>query len=594
MRSGPLMLRLTLALMLVTSVVGSQQPDSLRLSQMQARAVPREVIEELARIYNAPGTLRVGGSYNIESSRVVDSDVAVLDGPLTIAGHVRGRVVAINGSVFLEPGARINGDVLVVGGRLEGREEANVQGDIRVYASSVAYQREGTVLVVREYSDELDDADVRWWRSRERWSTRGWSDIRLLSARTYNRVEGLPMLIGPSVGRDLGWGRVRLDALGIVRTVGNLDRAEHTFGHNVKLEFELGGNSGLRFGGRLFDRVDPVEDWHLTDSEVGLATFFLHRDYRDYFNRHGGSMYAGLYLTPAADITVSFSDQRWAARDARDPFTLFRNSDGWRENPAMDDGSLHVLSGTLRFDTRNDEDDPWSGWYVTADVEQGHGTLVTLGPTSVATRSVTPGPVDYTRGFLDIRRYNRLSPDGQLNLRVVLGGWLSGDPLPLQRRVSVGGPGSLPGYDFRRVSDATDVLTCSTIDPALPGGAMSRAILGAPAQCDRVTLAQIEFRGDLSLDPFGMFDDDWRPWRPGYGRGAQWVLFADAGRGWLVTAASDVADLTYPKNKLPKASTFRTDVGIGLMFENVGFYVAKALAGKDAPVNFFVRLKPRI
>jgi hypothetical protein len=115
-----------------------------------------------------------------------------------------------------------------------------------------------------------------------------------------------------------------------------------------------------------------------------------------------------------------------------------------------------------------------------------------------------------------------------------------------------------------------------------------------PAQCDRIALAQVEFRGDLSFDPFGMFDDDWRPFRPGYGRGAQWVLFADAGRGWLVTHASDVADLTYAKGKLPKASTFRTDIGIGLMFENLGFYLAKALSGKDAPVNFFVRLKPRI
>lgn len=594
MRSGLLTLGLLLTSVVATNVVAAQRPDSLRVSQLQARSVPREVIEELARIYNAPGTLRVGGSYDIESGRVVDSDVAVLDGPLSIAGHVRGRVVAINGSVFLEPGSRVERDILIVGGRLEGRERATVQGDIRVYASSVSYQREGTVLVLRERDDESDDVDVRWWRSRERWSTRGWSDLRLLSARTYNRVEGLPVLIGPSLGRDLGWGRVRLDALGIVRTVGNFERAEHTFGHNVKLEFELGEDSGLRFGGRLFDVVDAVEDWQLSDTEVGLATFFLHRDYRDYFNRHGGAVYAGLYLTRSADLTLSFSDQSWASRGSRDPFTLFRNSDGWRANPTTDDAKLHIVSGTLRIDTRNDEDDPWSGWYVTADVEQGRGELRTLGPTSFFTRSVTPGPVDYTRGVLDIRRYNRLSPDGQLNMRVVLGGWLNGDPLPLQRRLSLGGLGSLPGYDFRRALDGTtDVLTCSSADPALPGSPAA-AIPGMPAQCDRIALAQIEFRGDLDLDPFGIFDDDWRPWKRGYGRGAQWVLFADAGRGWLVTPAADVENLTYDKGKLPKGGTFRTDVGIGLLLDNVGFYVAKALSGKDQPVNFFVRLKPRI
>lgn len=592
MRTGFVLMRCAFALAALTSVVAAQRPDTVRVSRLEARSIPLEVIDDVARIYNAPGTLRVGGSYDVEAGRVVDSDIAVLDGPITIGGHVRGRVVAINGSVFLEPGARIDRDITILGGRIEGREGATVQGDIRVYAASVSYMREGTVLVVREGTEKEDEADVRWWRNRERWSARGWSDLRLLSARTYNRVEGLPILIGPSLGRDLGWGRVRLDALGVVRTVGNFDRAENTFGHNVKLEFELGGRSGLRLGGRLFDVIDPVEEWHLTDGEVGLATFLLHRDYRDYFSRHGAAAYAGVYLTRAADLMVSFSDQRWAARDARDPFTLFRNSSGWRPNPMMDDGKLHILSGTLRFDTRNDDVDPWSGWYVTADLEHGHGELTTLGPTSFVTRSVTPGATDYRRGFLDIRRYNRLSPDGQLNLRLVLGGWLGGDPLPLQRRVSVGGPGTLPGYDFRRSPGGTDVLTCSTVDPALPGG-LPGMPLGFPAQCDRVALAQVEFRGDLRLDPFGVFDDDWRPWRYGYGRGAQWVLFADAGRGWLVTHGADFTDLTYPKGKFPNARTFRTDIGIGLVLDDVGFYAAKALSNKGAPVNFFIRLKPR-
>ena len=591
MLSG-LTLRLALCLATLSPVVGAQQSDSLRLSRVQARAIPREVIEELARVYNASGTLRVSGSYDIERGRVVDSDVAVLDGPLTVGGHVRGRIVAINSSVFLEPDARVDRDILVVGGRLERREGAAVHGDVRVYAASVAYQREGTVLVVRE-TEEADNADVRWWRSRERWSARGWTDLRLLSARTYNRVEGLPVLVGPSIGRDLGWGRLRLDALGIVRTVGNLDRAEHTFGHNVKMEFELGDESGLRFGGKLFDMIDPVEDWQLSDGEVGLSTFFLHRDYRDYFGRHGAAVYAGLYLTRATDFIVSFSDQRWAARSTRDPFTLFRNSNDWRPNPAMDDGSLHVLSGTFRFDTRNDEDDPWSGWFITANLEQGHGTLTTIAPTSFFTRNVAPGATDYRRGFIDMRRYNRLSPDGQLNMRVVLGGWLGGDPLPLQRRMSVGGPGSMPGFDFRREPEGRDVLTCSSIDPTLPGGTVT-AVSGLPAQCDRIAMGQIEFRGDLRLDPFGIFDDDWRPWRHGYGNGAQWVVFADAGRGWLVTPRADLSDLTYSKDKFPKARTFRTDIGLGLVLDNVGFYVAKALSSKDAPLNFFVRLKPRI
>jgi hypothetical protein len=55
-------------------------------------------------------------------------------------------------------------------------------------------------------------------------------------------------------------------------------------------------------------------------------------------------------------------------------------------------------------------------------------------------RDINPtGRTTYDRVFLDVRRYNRVSAEGQLNLRVVAGGWLSGDELPLQRRFSLVG-----------------------------------------------------------------------------------------------------------------------------------------------------------
>src|SRR5205085_1039193 len=105
--------------------------------------------------------------------------------------------------------------------------------------------------------------------------------------------------------------------------------------------------------------------------------------------------------------------------------------------------------------------------------------------------------VTYTRGFLDLRRYNRLSPQGQVNIRLVTGGWLNGDALPLQRRLSVEGPGATPGFDFRSPRGGVDVGTCGS------GGSLA----GTPAQCERIALAQIEYRGDLAFDFNGNWDD---------------------------------------------------------------------------------------
>ena len=50
---------------------------------------------------------------------------------------------------------------------------------------------------------------------------------------------------------------------------------------------------------------------------------------------------------------------------------------------------------------------------------------------------------------LDPVSLERLTPELRVNARLRAVGWLGGDRLPVQRRVSLGGTDLLPGYDFR-------------------------------------------------------------------------------------------------------------------------------------------------
>jgi outer membrane protein assembly factor BamA len=249
-------------------------------------------------------------------------------------------------------------------------------------------------------------------------------------------------------------------------------------------------------------------------------------------------------------------------------------------NPSVDEGVFHVADLALAWDTRTDPLDPWSGWLINADVEHGRGTIETAASSTDPRTFGRTGRTLYTRGFFDVRRYNRLGPGSQLNMRVVVGGWLDGDRLPLERRFSVDGPGVLPGFDFRGLRNGRDVGTC-TSGLGVPGG---------PAECERIALGQIEYRGDLHVGFTDNLEDYLRQYLSAHG-GVAWVLFADAGRGWLVGPKD--GGLSYPSGTLPPVSTFRSDLGIGIDFAGIGIYAAKSVSTPSEPVNFFVRLRHR-
>ncbi len=578
------------ALVACTALCVAAATSRAQVADNRRGALPAAKAAEIARLFNGSAALRATGEATVTAGQTIAGDVAILTGPFTLAGRVAGRVLVINGDVALRDGAAIDGDLIVVGGSVTGQERAIIGGEVQRYVQALRYHIDGDHIVpdaagAVEADDRSDrDAESReeGWLHRLRRHRETGTLTPLVYAGSYNRVEGMPIAIGPSFRARNEWSRIRVDALGVVRTVDNFRWDAENLGHDVNAKVQVGRERLLTVGGRLYDIVDPTERWQLRDGEVGLANFFFHRDYRDYYNRHGGSGFVTIANGHGVDLTLDLADEVWGDRRDHSPWTLFSSDATWRVNPMMDQGRFHIGTATMTIDTRSDADNPRTGWLVVADVERGTSAAVTLAPTSPLARdnSALAAPVRYTRGMLDLRRYNRLSPIGQLNVRLVLGGWLGGDELPLQRRFSLGGAGTLPGFDFRRVpSGKADVFQCGA----------GAAIPGVPAQCERVALAQVEYRGNLALNLHGhgdlddfLFDVD---------RGAQWVLFGDMGRGWLVGPRAGT--IRYEGGTLPPLNTFEGDAGVGLDFNFIGFFVAKSVSQLKQPVNFFVRLKHR-
>jgi len=548
-------------------------PDAPPTDTLLRGGPPPAVVAELIRMFNDSGTTRVEGDLTLPPGSEFDGRLAVHRGTLRIAGRVNGPVTVANGTLHLLPGGRVTGDILVVGGRLLRSDEAVHTGTERVFwdAAPVLRADDGT-LVLRERRRSLGEfaaASTSFQTGKVR------TTLLLATGGTYNRVEGLPIVFGPSFElRPSNNSSIKLELRGILRTTSSDEtRLQNDFGYRARLELRKGV---VGVAGQLYSEVEAFEDQPLSLSENGWAAFLLQRDYRDYFEAVGGG--GSVWVTPIPALRVEgslrYDDQR-SVRDA-DPWSLFRNSDQWRRNPLIDDGHYTTFGAQVDYDTRNERYQPSSGWLLRGQFEHSGSDDVApvLLPESVRPELPIGGGYAFDKLLLDFRRYSRLTPSLRVNGRFRADWWIGGDQLPVQRRVSLGGTDILPGYDFRVFDCAPDDFS----DPA------------QPALCDRSISAQVEVRTRLNLN-LGFRLRDSQGERRGRFIGieeADLVFLSDAGKGWL---AGDGPGQV-PVNRIPSFNEWNVDVGVGLDAGAIGAYLAKGLDDGES-VKFVVRLQRR-
>jgi len=578
------MITLLLALATVQDTTIVIHPDSSSAT-LEARALPRVVSEEVIRFYNDPATTRLVGRTRLPRGNEWRGNVAVRNGPVVVAGRVQGTLVVINGDLLFDTGAEVTGNVIVVGGIVDDTAKARIGGEVRQYREPLLYRlrHEGDELV---YAPNLrrrlfnPGAHVSWGDADSR------SSLTIATGGTFNRIEGLPIVFGPLFDWKLQQNfRMRLDALGVFRSAGDLSDKRSDLGYMFRGELRSGDIRPVGVGLRAFDVVSPVEDWGLHNAEIGWGAFLFGRDYRDYFLNKGWA--ARAFVQPEKQIALSLELRReWQTGVAnQDPWTLFRNSEIWRPNPPIDEGHFTTIAVGGVLDARNDPEEPTSGWLVRATLEDSRSTDVvphTGVPASVRD-SIPTGAYHFDRMFFDIRHYARISPSGRINVRLVGGGWVGGDPLPLQRRLALGGPDPMPGHPFR-TSSCNNAFT----DPVFTDARV--------AACDRVIAFQTEYRGHVKLNwSYNPWKDEKPDREEGSGsprffwlEGLDVVVFADAGQAWLVGNGPN----RLPAGRIPPFDNWLVDVGLGIDWGGLGVYTAKAVTSGER-LRLTVRLDHR-
>jgi len=582
---APLMRATVLILVCLVPAVARAQdtaivinPESVSVAP-QPGELPRLVAEEAIRFYNAATTTRLVGRSRLPHGNEWRGDVAVRNGAVSVGGRIQGTLLVVNGDASVDSGAVISGDLIVIGGIATQAPGAAVGGEVRVYRAPLGYRAQGEEIALARVNPR------RWLRNlglEKSWGTaESRSSLTLATGGTFNRVEGLPVVFGPMFDWKLQENvRFRLDALGVFRTAGDLTDRRSDLGYLLRTELRSGEVPAYGAELRAYDAVVPVEDWGLHNAEIGWAAFLFQRDYRDYYLSKG--LGGRVFVRPARLLRLSVEWRRdWQTSvAARDPWTLFRHDQPWRPNPPIDAGHYTTLSGTVTLDTRNDRTDPTAGWFMSAQLESSRSTDVspqTGVPTTVRRPLPTDGSYKFTRAFVDLRRYTRVSPSGRVNLRMLAGGWLGGDPLPLQRRLSIGGADPLAGYAFRHTACNRDIT-----DAAFTGTLV--------AACDRVLMVQAEYRGHISLhwayNSSRPEDEESKSLLAL--RGPDLVVLGDAGQAWLVGNGPG----RVPSDRLPTLGSWLGDLGLGVDWGGFGLYVAKAVTAGE-PLRFTLRLDHR-
>lgn len=526
-------------------------------------AIPDTVLAMALARFNDPATVRSYGGAQVNAT--IEGSIGVYAGDARIAARVDGDVVVINGSLRLDSTAVVTGQIIVLGGHFFADPGARYPEPVVAYTERASVRRAGDATLV-------ETAPMPTLRDLAGRVTTRVGDV-VISPRfhlgAYNRVEGLPISIGPA----LAWAAspqldVELDAGITLRTSREPSGTRGGAGWFAGISATRHGPQPLTVGIDVGDQVVATADQPLHESESSIGALFFRRDYRDWYRSKSSRLFARWQTTPNLGVDGSLGISRERSLPAVDAFSILRGNEPWRANPLVDDGRFTTLTLGATWDTRDERATTQEGWFVR--VEGRSTTSGDLAPYLLPEQIREPLPTDGYQSFetrFDIRRYQRIDPMHAVHVRLVGEGWLGGDPLTIQRRLALGGADFVMGYPFRSV-------TCDSRrrpDPA------------TPALCDRRMFAQVELRRRFDVSLATRVG----PYVVGFDR-ADLVVFSDFGSAWL---AGDGPGQV-PADRIQSISEWRGSIGLGIDAGTFGAYLAKSVTSSESPKLAF-RLQRR-
>ena len=100
-------------------------------------------------------------SITIDADEVIDSDIVIKNGSITIAGEIHGNLIAIDADIYLETKSKIFGNIVIYKGEVVRNEQTGVGGDIALVTDDGVDITEGRQLPGYDFRLNVFKSDMR-------------------------------------------------------------------------------------------------------------------------------------------------------------------------------------------------------------------------------------------------------------------------------------------------------------------------------------------------------------------------------------------------------------------------------------------------
>jgi outer membrane protein assembly factor BamA len=259
----------------------------------------------------------------------------------------------------------------------------------------------------------------------------------------YDRVDGLLFYVGAQYRSETRL-HPRLRAM-----TGWPSAFSHTY-YRLEIEQPIHSQDSFSFGVNLYDVTawNREDDERTTDLANNIFSLFARSDDRDYFERHGVTVFAQEKFNSQLTVRAEYRSDRLSSLPVRQSvWSLFERDDDWRENPPLEIGVLsgaEVIEGKKRMNSYvwsivygSQNEDRTDGWLARGFFEFGGGGA--------------GGDYDFRKHVIDVTKDLAITDTQTLSLTGVLG-LASGTDFPSHKLFHLGGRGDLRGYDYKEFS----------------------------------------------------------------------------------------------------------------------------------------------